>query len=439
MLGPCVMLLAAGCLLSPAVAQLDYEQEPISYSSSRATDAVAQLADKLPFGTAKLAWDAKHGYLLSVLQQLEIPLSSQTLVFSKTSLQISRITPSTPRAIYFNDDVYVGWVQHGQVLEISAADPVLGGTFYTLDQSETNSPRIRRETAHCLQCHGSTHTRRSPGHMVRSVYPDAGGRPVYRLGTHLSDDTSPFEERWGGWYVTGTHGAQRHMGNVLLHDEKVSEQLDVEAGANLTDLSSLINTTPYLTPHSDIVALMVLQHQTTMHNILTASNHAGQLTARDVEVMNRALERPLDFESESTARRYASAAEKVVQGLLFCGEQRLTDQVTGTSGFAEEFANRGPFDDQGRSLRQFDLQTRLFRYPCSFLIYSDSFKSLPDGVLKLVWQRLDEVLSGRDTNPVFDHLTPGDRQAIREILAATCGKGILTAGSLPTAENGDRN
>ena len=124
----CVLLLAAGCLLSPAEAQLDYEQEPISYSSSRATDPVAQLADKLPFGTTTLSWDAQHGYLTSVLEQLEIPLSSQTLVFSKTSLQISRITPSTPRAIYFNDDIYVGWVQHGQVLEFSAADPVLGGT-----------------------------------------------------------------------------------------------------------------------------------------------------------------------------------------------------------------------------------------------------------------------------------------------------------------------
>ena len=255
--------------------------------------------------------------------------------------------------------------------------------------------------------------------MVRSVYSDAGGLPVYRLGTHLNDDTSPFEERWGGWYVTGTHGKQRHMGNVFIEDEKKSEQLDTSAGANITDLSALVNTTPYLTAHSDIVALMVLQHQTTMHNILTAANHAGQLTARDAVIMNKALERPQDFESDSTARRYASAAEKVVQGLLFCGEHRLTDAVCGTTTFADDFAARGPQDSHGRSLRQFDLQTRLFRYPCSFLIYSDSFRSLPSGVQKLVWKRLDEVLTGVDKSPAFAHLSAEDRQAIREILRET--------------------
>ncbi|MBL8814934.1 MAG: hypothetical protein JNL58_02805 [Planctomyces sp.] len=415
--------IVAGILVhcgSPRVsAQLDYEQDPIHYSTATATDPVARLADRIRAGEAKLTWDAKHGYLPAMMKELNVPLSSQVLVFSKTSLQISRITPRTPRAIYFNDDVYLGWVQHGEVVEISAADPVLGGTFYTLAQKETEQPEIKRETAHCLQCHGSTHTRRTPGHMVRSVYSDAGGLPVYRLGTHLNDDTSPFEERWGGWYVTGTHGRQRHMGNTILPKDSESEELDYESGANRKTLEGLVNTTPYQSAHSDIVALMVLQHQTTMHNILTAANHSGQLTARDSEIMNKALERPEDFESESTARRYASAAEKVVQGLLFCGEYRLTDPIAGTSGFSEEFAARGPFDSQGRSLRQFDLQTRLFRYPCSFLIHTDSFKSLPPGVLKIVWRRLDEILSGQDESPKFAHLSSDDRRAIREILLET--------------------
>lgn len=407
--------------LFPAIVcgQLDYEQEPINYSTATATDAVARLASSIQAGEANLTWDDRHGYLPSMLEQLQVPVSSQVLVFSRTSLQISRINRRTPRAIYFNDDVYIGWVQRGSVVEISAADPVLGGTFYTLDQQDAAVPKIQRETAHCLQCHGSTHTKRSPGHMVRSVYPDAGGQPVYRLGTHLNDDSSPFEDRWGGWYVTGTHGSQRHMGNVWLEDESEAEELDLNAGANKTDLRSLFNTAPYLSAHSDIVALMVLQHQTTMHNILTAANHAAQITARDAVIMNQALERPLDFESESTGRRYTSAAEKVVRALLFCGEYRLTDQIQGTSGFTEEFSARGPFDDQHRSLREFDLKTRLFRYPCSFLIYSDSFRSLPEGVKKRVWTRLEQVLSGTDTSAEFAHLSPADRQAIREILSAT--------------------
>lgn len=402
-----------------AFAQLDFEREPINYSRSEPTDQVARLSGRLSSGDAVLEWDPAHGYLTSLLQALEIPVSSQTLVFSKTSLQVSRITPERPRAVYFNDDVYVGWVQHGDLIEVSAADPVLGATFYTLPQDRGSQPQLKRETSRCLQCHGSTHTRRIPGHIVRSVFPDSSGQPVFRLGTHLNSPATEFRNRWGGWYVTGTHGDQRHMGNAFLADPDQSEKLDTEAGANLTDLSSLINTSPYLTPHSDIVALMVLQHQVHMHNVLTAAGHSGRLTARDAVVMNRALERPEDHESESTQRRYASAAEKVVRALLFQDEVQLSSPVAGTSAFAADFAKRGPFDDQHRSLRELDLNQRLFVRPCSFLIYSDAFRSLPPGVLTRVTERLNEILSGRDTSKDFAYLCPADRTAIREILVAT--------------------
>jgi len=416
------------------IAQLDFEQEPILYSSTKATDPVARLMDRLQNGDASLQWEPKHGYLKSLMTELNIPESSQVLVFSKTSLQISRITPKTPRALYFNDDVYLGWVQRGDVVEISAADPQLGGTFYTLDQRSPDTPIITRETAKCLQCHGSSHTRRTPGHIVRSVFPDAGGQPVYRLGTHVTDDSSPFSERWGGWYVTGTHGSQRHMGNCVLYNEAVVEKLDVNSGANITDLSSYFSVSSYLTPHSDIVALMVLEHQVTMHNILTASNHSGRITVRDSAIMNKALERPDDFESESTDRRFASAAENVVKGLLFCDAAPLTDSIQGTSGFADEFAARGSLDSHGRSLRQFDLQTSLFRYPCSFLIYSDSFVALPPSVKSRVWRRLDEILSGQDTSPKFAHLSPDNRKVIREILLETHPEAGSLKGIEPEAK-----
>jgi len=313
-------------------------------------------------------------------------------------------------------------VQHGDLIELSAADPSLGGTFYSLSQRQTDAPSIRRETSRCLQCHGSTHTRRTPGHIVRSVYADNTGQPVFRLGTHLTDHRSPFEQRFGGWYVTGTHGDQRHMGNTWLTDANESKELETSMGANVTDLSPLVQTSAYLTPHSDIVALMVLQHQVYMHNVLTAANHSGRLTARDAVVMNRALERDADFESDSTRRRYDSAAEKIVKALLFCGEHPLTAEVTGTSGFREHFEALGPFDVAGRSLRQFDLQRRLFRYPCSYLIYSSAFHGLPARIRQRVLDRLDEILAGTDAAPDFEHLTNTDRQAIREILTATIDK-----------------
>ncbi|MCA9085448.1 MAG: hypothetical protein KDA81_15405 [Planctomycetaceae bacterium] len=403
----------------PLKAQLDYEQAPINYSDSTPHDRVALFAEKLHRGEVSLEWEPRHGYLKSFLAAMEVPVESQTMVFSKTSLQIHRITPEKPRAVYFNDDVYVGWVQRGDVVEISAADPDLGGTFYTLSQQKSDHPRIERETSRCLQCHGSTHTRRVPGHIVRSVYPDSSGQPVFRLGTHLTEADAPFEERWGGWYVTGTHGAQRHMGNVTLSDPDASEELNRERGANLTDLSTLIDTSPYLSPHSDITALMVLQHQAFVHNVLTAANHSGRLTARDAKVMNKALERPENFESESTDRRYSSAAEKVVKALLFCGEPELTCPVKGTSEFAEYFAHLGPFDSRGRSLRELDLQHRLMKYPCSFLVYTDAFRNLPNGVMIRVERRLREILSGEDQSSEFAHLSIEQKQAIREILADT--------------------
>lgn len=419
------ILLGLGLTTADAYGQLDYERAPIHYSETEPVDAVAKLSARLKAGSGQLHYDEAHGYLSSLLAELKIPKSSQTLVFSKTSLQIGRINPRKPRAIYFNDDVYVGWVQQGDLVEISAADPQLGGTFYTLSQREVRSPKIERETSRCLQCHGSTHTRRTPGHIVRSVYSDSSGQPVFRLGTHLSDHSSEFEERFGGWFVSGTHGDMRHMGNAWLADPDVSEELDVDRNANVIDLSPLVDVSPYLTPHSDIVALMVLQHQAHMHNVLTAANHSGRITARDAITMNKALERAADFESESTQRRYASAAEKVVRALLFVDEAPLTDVVKGTSGFTDDFAKPGPFDAAGRSLRQFDLQTRLFRFPCSYLIYSDSFRSLPDGVAQRVQQRLREVLSGTDMSEEFRHLTADDRRALMEILTETGGLGAV--------------
>jgi hypothetical protein len=413
----CAVLMLA--VASPVAAQLDFEREPINYSRSESTDPVSLLAADLAAGTRSLTWEDDHGYLKSVLDALDVSPKSQTLVFSKTSLQVSRISPQTPRALYFNDDVYVGWIPNADAIELSAADPQLGGTFYLLKQNPDVPPVIRRETAKCLSCHASTHTRRVPGHIVRSVFPAESGLPVYRLGTHINNDSSPWEERWGGWYVSGTHGDQRHMGNVVVSSEDDAQPMDIESGANVTSLASRVDTRQYLSNHSDIVALMVLQHQTSMHNVLTAANHSGRMTARDSEVMNRLLERDLDFESEATISRYEHAAEKVVRALLFYCEQPLTDPVTGTSGFAAEFTQRGPFDSQGRCLRELDLTHRLLRYPCSFLIYSESFRRLPAGVKDRVLKRLEDVLVGPEDGVEFSHLTAQNRLAIHEILSET--------------------
>jgi len=403
----------------PARGQVDYERPPIDYLNAAVHDPVAQLQERLEQGAERLTWTDKSGYLASVLEALQVPASSQVLVFSKTSFQQAKISPRRPRALYFNDSVYVGWVQRGDVIEIASIDPQQGAIFYTLEQQQNDRARFTRQTHNCLVCHASSHTAGVPGLFVRSIFPDRSGQPVLSAGTFRTDYTSPLRERWGGWYVTGTHGAQRHLGNAVLSTGNDPRDLDVESGANLVDLKDRCNTAPYLTPHSDIVALMVLEHQVAMHNRLTAANYSARITARDAQIMNEALGRSEETESDSTRRRYDAAAENVLDALLFVGETPLTAPIAGTSSLATDFAQRGPTDSHGRSLRQLDLQTRLFRYPCSFLIYSDAFDALPPSVRDRVLRRLWAVLTGEDGSEKFRHLSPSDRENVRQILRDT--------------------
>ena len=402
---------------APGVDQID--REPINYSSGPVNDPVAQLQRRIDAGQATLTYDKRLGFLPSVLKQLGIAASSQTLVFSKTSFQQRRISPQRPRALYFNDHAYVGWVQGGDKLEISAVDSQKGAVFYTISQREPQQARFARHTHECLQCHTSSLTQGVPGHLVRSVYPDAKGYPILGAGTFRTDHSSPLTERWGGWYVTGRHGGQRHMGNVYLEDEDNPESLPKDVGANVIDLDDFCDTSNYLAPHSDIVALLVLEHQTQMHNRITVANYETRRAQFHSRVMNRILERPTDELSESALRRIRSASEQLVRYLLFVDEAALTDPVSGTSGFAEEFVAQGPFDDQGRSLRALDLRNRLFRFPCSYLIYSEAFGALPTVAKQHIYRRLHEILNGDDDSQDFAHLSSDDRLAILEILTQT--------------------
>ena len=405
-------------LLAGTLRAEDFDQPPINYSTAQAKNAVTQLQQRLDTGDAKLTFSDDFGYLPSVLKELKVPVSSQMLVFSKTSLQRDRISPRTPRAVYFNDDVYIGFCRLGELMEVSVADPELGMVFYTLDQQPANKPRLTRQTDHCLSCHVSRH-QGIPANLVRSVYPDREGNPILSGGSFRTDHSSPLKERWGGWYVTGTHGKQNHLGNLILPKRSVPEELTNEEGENLIALKGRIDTGMYLSPHSDIVALMVLEHQAEMHNRITQANYQTKLAHRDADIINELDNAPKGKLTESTSRRVDGAAEQLVKYLLFSEEVRLTDQLRGTSDFAEEFAKRGPFDRRGRSLREFDLKTRLFKYSCSYLIYSSAFDGLPASVKERVYRRLWDVLNGKESGKDYAHRTPADRQAIKEILIDT--------------------
>lgn len=397
----------------------DFEREPIRYESAPTNNVIFRLQQQVDEGAKQLTFDDRRGYLESLLQELKIGASSQMLVYSKTSMQRQYITPKTPRAVYFNDDVYVGYCQFGPVLEISAVDPVQGAIFYTLNQESRKNPRFTRQNDNCLQCHGTSNTRGVPGHVVRSVYTDRDGFPVLSLGTHRVDHTSPIADRWGGWYVTGTHGTQNHLGNLIVDSSAQRDSVDNPAGQNVIDLASRIDTKAYLSPHSDIVALMVLEHQAEAQNLITRANYQTREALYAEAKLNRELNEPAGHQWDSTKTRIRSTCDSLVKYLLFSDEARLTSPVRGTSTFAQEFSERGPRDSRGRSLRDFDLQRRLFKFPCSYLVYSPSFDALPKEAKAVVARRLWEVLSGVDHSKEFAHLSAADKLAILEILRET--------------------
>ena len=274
----------------------------IQYNTAPVTDRVAGLQRQLRDGKAKLEFDDQHGYLKAVLKALNVPVSSQVLVYSKTSFQAPRISPRMARALYFTDDVFVGWVPGGDVLEIASVDPRQGVVFYTMDQDPGPKPRIDRRDE-CLQCHASGGTLGVPGLVVRSVYVERSGMPLFNAGGFVTDHRSPLSQRWGGWYVTGTHGSQRHMGNVFVEDRDHPDELDREKGANVTDLKGRIDIENYLAPSSDIVALMVLEHQTRMTNLITRVGWEIRMALSDQKAINQALKEPEDQIGDSTRRQ----------------------------------------------------------------------------------------------------------------------------------------
>ena len=397
----------------------DSDDAAIQYTKATPNDAIAGLQKAIDSGSVKLFYNERNGYLQGVLRQLKVPAASQVLVFSKTSFQRQLIEPSSPRALYYNDHTYIGWVPGAPLLEISTIDPQLGAVFYVLDQRSSAKPKFIRQTYECLQCHTGVMTQGVPGVMMRSVYARADGQPDFRAGTFVTTDQSPMEERWGGWYVTGTHGQMRHMGNVIAHGDDGEPALDRDKGANVIDLRPFVDTTPYINRHSDIVSLMVMEHQTHVQNLITRANYHTRMALRYEEMLNKELHRPADYRAESTMSRVNSDCEPLVKALLFCEEAPITGPIAGTSGFAGQFEALGIRDKKGRSLRDLELKRRLMRYPCSYLIYSDAFTGLPPLAKQTVYRRLWEILDGKDRTPPFAHLSDADRTAIREILLDT--------------------
>jgi hypothetical protein len=396
-------------------AELLYDREypTMHYATAARTDPIARLEARLARGDVKLE-AGPRGYLDSLLAALDIDASSQTLVFSQTSLQSRRIRPSTPRAIYFNDDVYVAWVQQGP-LEIGSVDPSLGPLFYLVEQPETAAgaappPQFERQTTRCLSCHDSYSLTGGgvPRFIVGSGYTGTAGELVSHEGWILVTDRTPLKSRWGGWYVTGRHGSQVHLGNMLIRDFKDFDRLDELRVGNIDTLDALFDTKPYLTNESDIVALLILEHQVNAQNALARASYDVRTAIdreRGVAKASEGYEMPAAALSVTVRKTIDEAVGPLVETLLFAGETALTDAVSGDPKFVEQFMSRAVRDGQGRSLRDLDLETRLFRYPLSYVVYSAAFDALPRAAREAVYGRLAAVLRGADRGAILEILT----------------------------------
>ncbi|VAX41504.1 hypothetical protein MNBD_PLANCTO02-2805 [hydrothermal vent metagenome] len=420
-LASCLLFFCFLLLVKTCQARTPFDDKPINYSTATVTDDISKLQKDIDSGKVTLKYDEKHGYLKSVLKHLGISHSSQTLVFSKTSFQRPYISSKKPRAVYFSDNVYIGWVQNGDVMEVSSSDPQLGAIFYTLEQKKTEKPKFKRQVESCMLCHSSSFGHRVPAHVVRSIYPNYSGHPIGGSYTYRTTDKSLLKERFGGWYVSGKHGKKTHMGNMMFRNSAEIDKPNYQKSSNVTNLTKLFDTKPYLTSQSDIVALYVLTHQATMHNKITAVNYQVRKALYEEKQLRKKEKRDEKKKQHTplTQLRINQAAEELVKYMLFAEAAPLPSRIEGKPEFQKEFAAKAKRDKQGRSLRDFDLKNRLFKYPCSFLIYTESFDALPDPLKKVIYRRLHEILTGKDQSKMFQKLSKADRQAIYEILLET--------------------
>jgi hypothetical protein len=377
--------------------RLLHEHPAIGYSSPSVSAVVVEANRRLAAGAA---FDPRRGYLAAALEAFDIPASSQLLLFSKTGVQQALTGPQNPRAFYFNDRIVVTHVPGAEFMEVAVHESGGGARFYTVPQDPAVKP-VLTASGECLRCHVSANTMEVPGFIARSMYTGRDGRTHLKLGSFLVDHRRDYAERWGGWFVTGAPDTLRHLGNTVVTDPQVAP---AATASEVPSLDGRAPTERYLSPYSDVTALAVFDHQMHAMNLLTRLAWEA-----------RAANGTPDFQNGGLADLVRETADY----LLLVDEAPLDGPITGGSGFAEWFTAQGPRDGQGRSLREFDRRTRLFRYPGSYMIYSPVMDGMSAEAKRALYARMRIVLEGQDAAPRYQRMTADDRQAVLEILAST--------------------
>lgn len=400
---PAILLsLAAG---SRVLAQSDFDDidaPPHNYRQRTPADRFTRLKEAFELGTIPLDRSNEKAFVLSLLQALAIPATSQMLVFSTTSLQLSLISPSNPRALYFNEDVYLGYVPGGRI-EIVALDPELGGIYYIFDIPKDAGPLRIERSERCMNCHAGADTGHVPGLVIKSVVPGPTGGSLTAYRLEQTGHGIPFEQRFGGWYVTGRHGITNHWGNLTGR---------LTAG-NLTKIPNppgeRFSFAKYPVATSDILPQLLLEHQAGFVNRVVEASYRARTA---LHLSNGQL-------TSAQATELDEQAKVVTRYLLFADEAPLPSGVEGDAAYQADFLRTRRATAGGASLKDFDLQTRLFKHRCSYMIYGPVFVGLTSELKQRVYQRLSEALSLKKPDKEFAYLPAPEKKVIRGILKAT--------------------
>jgi hypothetical protein len=382
-----------------------FKEPPHEYQKRTPSDRFTKLKANIETGKVRLDHTNAKANLVSLLRALGISPFTQTLVFSTTSLQLSRISPENPRAIYFNEDIYVGWVPGGKV-EVIGIDPQWGAITYMFEIPRPKSPPspIQRATR-CMNCHSSGDIGGAPGLLISSVVPGPGGGSLDAFRQGKSGHEVPFNERFGGWHVTGRHGITKHWGNLTGTLSPAGLKTIPNKPGQRFPLDR------YPVPTSDILAHLLFEHQVGFVNRVVSS------TYRTRAVLAGSVPSIGDSDAHTFLDKEANS---LVRYLLFADEAKFP--AAGVDGYPlllKDFSKNRRQNKMGFSLKDLDLSTRLFRFRCSYMIYSDSFAGLPQELKTRVFHKLDQALSIETDSPHFAYLPILEKRTIRSILGET--------------------
>ena len=370
----------------------DFDAPPHLYRTRVPADRFTRMKADLESGRIALDRTSELAFLKSLLRVLDVPVSSQMLVFSTTSLQLRFISPSNPRALFFNDDIYIGYIPGGRV-EVLSLDPELGAIFSIFDIPRDERPLRIERSEKCMNCHGSADSAYVPGLVMKSVVPGERGGSLTAFRIEQTGHGIPFEQRFGGWYVTGKPSIASELGNVIgRYSNGAMLKQRLEPGA-------LFDFARYPVATSDVLPQLLLEHQAGFVNrVVEASYRTRTALHASGGKLTPEQERELDEQ-----------ARIVTRYLLFADEAPLpAGGVKGDAEFKKDF--------QKTPLRELDLQTRLLKRRCSYMIGSPVFQGLPPQMKRRIYRRLGEALATENADAEYAYLPVVEKREIRASL-----------------------